>query len=1121
MKKLFSLFIATLCALSIWAEDFQVDGIYYNILTDKTNEVEVTCQHKWSSDNYSYLTTALIPETVTYNGTTYSVTSIGYRTFASCSGLTSITIPNSVTSIGGSAFSGCSGLTSVTIPNSVTSIGSSAFYYCSGLTSVTIPNSVTSIGSSAFYYCSGLTSVTIPNSVTSIGNYAFSDCSGLTSITIGNSVTSIGNYAFSDCSGLISVTINSDAIVDKSYSEDANISHIFGSQVTEYIIGDNVTSIGSSAFRGCSGLTSVTIPNSVTSIGSSAFYNCYRLTSVTIGNSVTSIGGSAFSGCSGLTSVTIPNSVTSIGSSAFYNCYRLTSVTIGNSVTSIGGSAFRGCSGLTSVVVEKGNSFYDSRENCSAIIETASNTLIFGSNNTNIPNSVTSIGNNAFSDCSGLTSITIPNNLTSIGSSAFSGCSGLTSVVWNAKNVADFSSHSDAPFYNIRSNITSFTFGDSVQHIPACLCYGMEKLTSITIQNSVTSIGSSAFSGCSGLTSVVWNAKNVADFSSHSDAPFYNIRSNITSFTFGDSVQHIPACLCHEMSNLTSITIPNSVTTIGYYAFYYCSGLTSITIPKSVTNIGKAALFGTNITSIAWNAKKCDNLPLMKASSNRFNYIFGIYSEKIKYFVFGDSVEHIPSNLCYDMYNLTTITIPNSVTTIGEGAFDECSSLTSIVIPENVTHIDGTAFYGCDDLTSVIWNAKKCADFSYSYDPGGSRIYGPFFKYNGSISSFILGDSVEHIPSYLCYEMSSLSSITIPNSVTSIGSSAFFGCSSLTSVVWNAENCADFSSYSVAPFYDIRSQITSFTFGDSVLHIPSYLCYRMSNLTSITVPNSVTSIGDNAFRYCSSLTSPVYNAHVFAFLPTTYSGAYTINDGITSIAGGAFAESSSLTSITIPCSVMKIGEGAFDKCSSINTIVIKANNLEELCKNNVNNQLVPADIHLIPRKYIVNNEDITDIVVPKSIESINSYALYGCSSLNSISIPNTVTNIGESAFYDCSRLRTISLGSGISSIGRNAFGNCSRLYEVTCYAQDPPIADLTSFANYDAYLHVPCDALRYYNVDPVWKNFHNIECFDTDATMIENTHSQSPITNCYKLLRDGQLLIIRDGKTYNAQGAAL
>jgi hypothetical protein len=772
-------------------------------------------------------------------------------------------------------------------------------------------------------------------------------------------------------------------------------------------------------------------------------------------------------------SVTIPSSVTYNGTTY--------------SVTSIGSWAFGECSGLTSVT---------------------------------IGNSVTSIREGAFNGCTNLTSVTIPNSVTSIGERAFNGCSKLTSMVWNAENCADFSSYSVAPFYNIRSQITSFTFGDDVEYIPAYLCYEMEKLTSITIPNNVTRIGKEVFSYCTGLTSVVWNAKNVADFSSYSSAPFYNIRSNITSFTFGDSVQHIPN-LCSKMNNLTSITIPNSVTSIGSDAFYYCSGLTSITIPNSVTTIGEQAFFGTNITSIAWNAKKCDNLPLMRTTGgNSFNYIFG--SEKIKYFVFGDSVEHIPSNLCYDMYNLTTVTIPNSVTTIGEGAFDECSSLTSIVIPENVTHIDGTAFFGCDDLTSVIWNAKKCADFSCSYSPSGSIIYGPFFKYNGrSISSFILGDSVEHIPSYLCYEMSSLSSITIPNSVTSIGSSAFFGCSSLTSVVWNAENCADFSSYSVAPFYDIRSQITSFTFGDSVLHIPSYLCYRMSNLTSITVPNSVTSIGDNAFRYCSSLTSPVYNAHVFAFMPKSYSGAYTINDGINSVAGGAFAESSLLTSITIPCSVMKIGKGAFDNCSSINTIVIKANNLEELCKNNVNNQLVPADIHLKTRKYIVNNEDITDMVVPESVESINSYALYGCSSLISISIPNTVTNIGESAFYDCTSLREISLGSRIKNIDKNAFGNCYRLYEITCYAQDPPVADLTSFANYDAYFHVPCNALRYYNVDPVWKNFHNIECLDTDDTMIENTNIQSPITDCQKLIRDGHLIILHDGKTYNAQGAAL
>ena len=208
------------------------------------------------------------------------------------------------------AFSGCSGLTSITIPNSVTSIGYGAFSGCSGLTSITIPNSVTSIDG-AFSGCSGLTSITIPNSVTSIKGGAFADCSGLSSVTIPNSVTSIGNSAFYGCSGLTSITIP-----------------------------NSVTSIGDHAFYGCSGLTSITIPNSVTSIEDYVFCNCSSLTSVTIPNSVTSIEDGAFCGCSSLISVTIPNSITSIGSVAFLECSALISVTIGSSVTSIGDRAF-------------------------------------------------------------------------------------------------------------------------------------------------------------------------------------------------------------------------------------------------------------------------------------------------------------------------------------------------------------------------------------------------------------------------------------------------------------------------------------------------------------------------------------------------------------------------------------------------------------------------------------------------------------------------------------------------------------------------------------------------------------------------------------------------------------
>ena len=390
----------------------------------------------------------------------------------------------------------------VIIKDGVTNIGEGAFCYCRNLTSITIPNTVESIGKGAFAYCSSLVSITIPNSVTSIGISVFYDCSSLTSITIPNSVTNIGIGFLRKCPNLNSIKVEPG---NAKYDSRNNCNAIIETKSNTLIVGcgntiipNSVTSIGNSAFDGCSNLASIIIPKSVTNIRIGAFQDCSDLTSIIvengnakydsrnncnaiietqsnmlivgcgntiIPNSVTSIGNSAFDGCTDLTSITIPNSVKSIGVLAFNDCYNLTSITIPKSVINIGDAAFQRCTGLTSLKVEEGNAIYDSRNDCNAIIETGTNTLIYGCKNTVIPNSVTAIGQNAFWGCLELTSIVIPDFVTAIGPGAFSTCIKLSSI----------------------------SIPNSVNTIGQSTFYGCSSLISITLPSSLQSIGPNAF----------------------------------------------------------------------------------------------------------------------------------------------------------------------------------------------------------------------------------------------------------------------------------------------------------------------------------------------------------------------------------------------------------------------------------------------------------------------------------------------------------------------------------------------------------------------------------------------------------------------------------------------------
>ena len=374
MKRIINLpilLIALMLPTNALAYDFVVDGIYYNYC-DGQRTVEVA----ESPDLNRYSGIVTIPDSVTYSGTTYSVTTIGKYAFYYCRDLTSIYIPNSVTTIRDNAFWGCTSLTTINIPNSVTSIGAEVFHNCTNLTDINISNSITSISNNAFWGCTGLTNVIIPNSVTTIGGGAFFDCISLTSISIPNSVTTLGLEAFMGCSSLTSITIpnsitsiGSGAFLGTAWFNNQPDGLIYAGLVaykykgimpqgTTITLKDSTKGIAQDAFKGCTGLTSIDIPNSVTTIGGYAFSGCTSLTSICIPNSVTTIYNYVFNGCTSLTNVNIPNSVTNIGSGLFYGCSCLTSINIPNSVETIGSYAFYGCSGLSGTMTIPKNVTY-------------------------------------------------------------------------------------------------------------------------------------------------------------------------------------------------------------------------------------------------------------------------------------------------------------------------------------------------------------------------------------------------------------------------------------------------------------------------------------------------------------------------------------------------------------------------------------------------------------------------------------------------------------------------------------------------------------------------------------------------------------------------------------------
>ena len=638
-------------------------------------------------------------------------------------------------------------------------------------------------------------------------------------------------------------------------------------------------------------------------------------------------------------------------------------------VTDISADAFHGCSELISVT---------------------------------IPSSVTDISNYAFQDCHALTSVTIQPGVTSIGNSSFSGCSGLTSITLPS-SVTSIGNYA----FSDCSSLTSIAIPDSVTSIGNEAFDGCSSLTSITLPSSVTSIGELTFKGCSSLTSItIPESVTSIGYRAFGDC------SSLTSITIPEGVTDIDRYAFYKCSSLTAITIPSSVTGIGEYAFYKCSALTSMTLPSGVTDINKGLFSGCSSLAsiqIPVSVTRIEEKAFKDCSALTDVYYGGAKTQWDAMTILSENDPLTSAKIHYTGDGSQEPDLTPSV--IAEGTYGD--NLTWTLTNTGILTVSGTGDMDMTYGSQVPWQENSYSIKTVNIQPGVTSIGACAFEHCSGLTAITIPDGITNIGYRAFMDCSSLTSITIPASATNIDREAFRGCSRLTSIDVDSANTALMSENGVV-FNKNKT---------ALIQLPP------ARTDAYTVPSSVTSIGEDAFRHCHKLTSidvdsantaftsengVVFNKNKTALVQVApgKTGVYAIPDGVTSIGKYAFYHCSGLTSVTIPFGVTSIGEDAFSICSGLISLAI------------------PDSVTSLGVSAFAQCSSLTSVAISSGLTRIEDAVFARCFGLTSVTIPDGVTSLGGQAFFFCRSLTSITIPSSVTRIENNAFGSSSALTDV-------------------------------------------------------------------------------------------